>query len=77
MNGPTGVLLGSRILDTPLKRDKHVLVDVCTKTGSTERIVVTKGKMKEESRKYGLFEKVNGEELFRISCRLVSVYWLS
>ena len=57
MNGPTGVLLGSRILDTPLERDKHVLVDVCTKTGSTERIVVTKGKMKEESEKYRAIRK--------------------
>ena len=57
MDGPVGVPSGSRILNTPLKRDKHVLVEVCTKTGSTERVVVTKGKMKEESEKYRAIRK--------------------
>lgn len=57
VGGSIRVPSGSRILDTPLKRDKHVLVDVCTKTGSAERIVVTKGKMKEESEKYRAIRK--------------------
>ena len=49
----------SRVLSTPLKRDKHVLIDLCCPDGSFERRVYSKGKMKEEM---DLYRNIRKEE---------------
>lgn len=41
-----------RIIGSPLKRDKHVIIDVCAKSGLVERRIYSKGKMKEDHEKY-------------------------
>ena len=49
----------NRILSTPLKRNKHILVDLCCSNGSFERRVYTEGKgmvKKEEDTTVGIAE---------------------
>ena len=43
---------GSRVLSTPLKRDKHILVDLCCNNGNYERRVYSKGKMRDDKEEY-------------------------
>lgn len=53
-----------RLMSTPLKRDKHVIVDMCCPGGTYERRVYTKGKMKELPTKYREIRKAEwGGEL--------------
>ena len=53
-----------RVLQTPIKRDQHVLVDVCSPEGTLERRVFSKRKMKDDLEKYRLIRKAEwGGEL--------------
>ena len=53
-----------RVLQTPIKRDQHVLVDVCSPEGTVERRVFSKRKMKDDLEKYRLIRKAEwGGEL--------------
>lgn len=47
----------NRILSTPLKRNKHILVDLCCDNGSFERRVYTKGKMMDKKEEYRTVRK--------------------
>lgn len=47
----------NRILSTPLKRNKHILVDLCCSNGSFERRVYTKGKMMDKKEEYRTVRK--------------------
>ena len=52
------------MLQTPIKRDQHVLVDVCTPEGAWERRIFSKRKMKDDPEKYRLIRKAEwGGEL--------------
>ena len=46
-----------RVLQTPIKRDQHVLVDVCSPEGTLERRIFSKRKMKDDLEKYRLIRK--------------------
>ena len=53
-----------RVLQTPIKRDQHVLVDVCSPEGTLERRIFSKRKMKDDLEKYRLIRKAEwGGEL--------------
>ena len=58
---PDGVPLDThpygRILSSPLKRDKHVIVEMCSPTGAIEKRVYSKGKMKDNVEKYRMIRK--------------------
>lgn len=46
-----------RILSSPLKRDKHVIVEMCSPSGSIEKRVYSKGKLKDNIEKYRMIRK--------------------
>ena len=53
-----------RVLQTPIKRDQHVLVDLCSPDGVVERRIFSKRKMKDDLEKYRLIRKAEwGGEL--------------
>lgn len=49
--------VSSRILSTPLKRNKHILVDLCCDNGGFERRVYSKGKMEDHVEDYRTVRK--------------------
>lgn len=49
---------GNRVLSTPLKRNKHILVDLCCNNGNYERRVYSKGKMKDDKEAYRCVRKL-------------------
>ena len=58
---PDGIAIETRpygrILSSPLKRDKHVIVEICSPNGSIEKRVYSKGKLKDNTEKYRMIRK--------------------